>query len=101
MSSRRYREKRLVIAIRDGLICSRCKCDLRLPNTPKDKRPIARLSHEIPKSLGGTDANVNLTLICFDCETKRHKQHLPSDVHVNGEYCKPEICGDRLRLKLA
>jgi hypothetical protein len=82
--------KRIQIALRDGLICSRCKCDLRLPNTPRDKRKIALLSHEVPRSAGGTDANSNLTLICIDCERLRHKEYLPSDIRINGERCEHE-----------
>jgi len=100
MSSKKYRDKRVTIAIRDGLRCSRCRRDLRFPNTPRDGRKIALLSHEIPKSLGGTDANKNLTLICIDCERLRHEKYLPSDIRVNGEFCENDT-GDKLRLKLA
>lgn len=93
-------KKRIQIAMRDGLKCSRCQCALRFPNEKKDERPIARLSHEIPKSAGGTDANKNLTLICFDCESERHKEYMPADIRVNGESAQP-IFGERLNLKLA
>lgn len=92
--------KRLTIALRDGLKCSRCRCDLRLPGE-KEERPLAQLSHEIPRSNGGTDANKNLTLICADCEQERHKEYMPSDVRINGDFCENEVFGDRLRLKLA
>lgn len=104
MGSKVRKDKRITIALRDGLKCSRCGRDLRFPNTPRDGRKIALLSHEIPRSAGGTDANRNLTLICIDCERKRHEEYLPSDIFVNGEYCSNKVpqekAGDRLRLKL-
>lgn len=101
MSSKIQQEKRITIALRDGLKCSRCHCALRFPNEKKDNRPIALLSHELPKSLGGTNANHNLTLICSECEQKRHEKYVPDDIRVNGDYCENEAFGDRLRLKLA
>lgn len=101
MNGKTNRYKRITIALRDGLKCSRCKCGLRFPNTPKDGRKIALLSHEVPKLFGGTNANKNLTLICIDCERLRHEEHPPLDIRINGEFCEPEIFGDKLRLKLA
>lgn len=101
MGNVKKKAKRIQIAIRDGLKCSRCDCRLRFPNTPKDKRKTALLSHELPKSCGGTDANKNLTLICGDCEALRHKEYLSPDIRVKGEFCEPESYGVKLKLKLA
>lgn len=61
------------LARREGQICSKCGCGLRLLGEIRDGRRTAFVHHLKSKSDGGCNRVENLCLVCKVCHKNIHK----------------------------
>lgn len=86
-----YHEYKVAFMSQHGRHCQHCGVEMTHTVTDGQKRKVASIDHIVPKALGGSDMESNLTVCCCSCNTSKGKSELDDFRQRRGSQIRPVI----------